>query len=166
MSEINMFSKEKQSELYELIHLLSSLKRNYIDDCFNQNGKMNKDSITFNQFQILQLIDYMGENCILKDIAEKTNISKGALSIMLSKLEFMNLIEKYLKKNQKDMRSINIRLTDRGKKILYAKEKEVSDIVEKQMLSKIDKVDNDFISNVVTNTVSVLRKIASEGETK
>lgn len=163
---VNIFSKEKQSELYELLHLLTSLKRNYIDDCFNQNGKLNKESITFYQFQMLQLIDYMDGDCILKDLQEKTNISKGALSIMMSKLEYMNLVEKYLKKNQKDKRSINIRLTEKGKKILYSKEQEVSNIVENTMLSKIDKNDNDFISNVVTETVKVLRKIASEGDAK
>lgn len=166
MEDINLFTKEKQTNLYELLREVNRLKKSLVDGCFNQNGKLNKDSITFSQFQMLQLINYFDGNCILKDISEKSGISKGALSIMITKLELMNLIEKYLRKDQTDKRSISIKLTERGKKILVNKEKELSNIIEKEMLSNLDKEDYDFISNVVVNTTKVLEKMTCKGDDK
>ncbi|MCQ2977756.1 MAG: winged helix DNA-binding protein [archaeon] len=166
MEELNLFSKERQTELYELIHEMNHLRRALVDGCFNKNGKSNKDSISFSQFQMLQLINYMDDGCILKDIAEKHCMSKGALSIMLSKLELMNLIEKYTKQGQTDKRSVNIRLTEKGKNILKEKEHELSSIIENQIALSLDENDKDFIENVVSNTLRVLRKVAKQGELK
>lgn len=139
-------------------YMLYNVAREINEECYNKNGKNNKDTLTFPQYTVLQLIEYLGEECILKEIANKGCISKAALSIMLSKLDFMGLVEKE-ESSDKDRRKSNIKLTEKGRKALKDKKEEVFNCVVKMVKGKLNSEEIDYLVNELPKSIKVLEKL-------
>lgn len=159
MEKIDMFlSEEGRRATMELFLRLGNLSKNISEECYNKNGKNNKDSLTLQQFTCMHAIKYAGGECVLKEIAKMNCISKGALSIMLSKLEGRKYVEKYFSPD-KDKRSACIRLTSLGENVLQRKEEETSFAIKKLYGDKLKDSDIDFLCEIYPKLLDMAKRL-------
>ena len=142
---------------FDFWYMLYNVAREINEECYNKNGKNNKESLTFPQYTILQLIEKLGNECMLKEVAIKGCVSKAALSIMLSKLEFMGLVTKDNTKNQ-DRRKSNIKLTEKGQKILKEKKEEVFKYVAQKVKDQLDDDEIAYLVDELPKFVKIVDK--------
>lgn len=163
MGENNTLTETQKKEVFEFFFRMGNLSKIISEECYNKNGKNNRDSITMPQFTTMQIIKYGEGDVILKDIAKSNCISKGALSIMLSKLEGHGLIKKCLDVS-KDKRNVIIKLTPKGEKILEEKENETGKAIEKRFASLMTEEDINFVKGSFPKVIELLKKLESGGQ--
>lgn len=162
MNKVFNMSKEHKKASLELFFRIGNISKIISDECYNKNGKNNKDSLTMPQFTALEIIKRNGGKLNLKDIAKKKCNSKGAISIMISKLEALNYIEKSFDPD-KDKRSIGIKLTQQGEKVLENKEEETMQLVSERINKCLSEDDIEFLINTHPRYMEILKKLEVGG---
>lgn len=87
-------------------------------------------NLTISQFGVLEALYHLGPLC-QKDLAEKILKTSGNLTMVIENLEKRSLVSR--ERDQADRRSLNISLTDRGRKLIAQIFPKHAAIVAKEM---------------------------------
>ena len=168
MSKLNKTNAEKvvgdieTKGFYELCFRLHNVAKIIGEECYNKNGKNNKEKLTLAQYNILQSIKYSGSECILREIAERNCISKAALSIMLKKLEVMGVVERIESDLDQDRRKSKIKLTDVGLQRIERKENEVLEVVMKLVNKNLNEEDIKYLESSFAKILEIIVKLEGQ----
>lgn len=148
------FSKNHEN-MMDYMLTIHNITKDLSEICFNKNGKNNRDSLTFQQYSALELINDMGDECILNKLASKNCVSKASFSIMISKLECLGFIKR---DNCFDRRSMKISLTEKGKKAYLTKKEEVENYLANLFNETLNEEDIKTLEETMPRVKKVFDK--------
>ncbi|MCQ2749105.1 MAG: MarR family winged helix-turn-helix transcriptional regulator [Clostridia bacterium] len=146
---------ENHANMMDYMLTIHNITKNLSEICFNKNGKNNKDSLTFQQYSVLELVNDLGDDCILNKLASKNCVSKASFSIMISKLECLGYIKR---DNCFDRRSSKIRLTEKGKNAYFSKKEEVEEYLANLFNETLDEDDIKTLEETMPRVKKVFDK--------
>lgn len=117
-------------------------------------------SFSNNDYYYLTAIYHLG-NPNFSQVAEELGLTKSAISVLIKKLQKMNLIEKV--QSEKDKRIFHLCVTEKGKKIVDGDEALYSSLSE--LIKKL--LGNDeqylFVDKLLSEIVYLLKKESDTG---
>ena len=111
-----MENKEEMKEFADGLFNFGVYIGQYIRDKFNINGKNNCE-ISMRQFQILMALHKLDADS-MSELEDMFKVSKSSLSLTISKMEKSGLIYKEHNPNDKDKRTMHIKLTETGVELI------------------------------------------------
>ncbi|WP_051348514.1 MarR family winged helix-turn-helix transcriptional regulator [Peribacillus kribbensis] len=102
-----------------------------------------------NKYQILKSI-YMNKECIVADLVKKLELTSGATTLILNKLEEENLIAR--SRSTADRRLVFLELTDEGRRVY--------DILSKKRAEFLLKILNPLSAGEKDEFIRLFKKIA------
>ncbi len=128
--------------LFEIKSLMRSINRNF----FEKNETISK-APTPTQFKIMEyMCNHQNEKIYQKDLEKFLNVRRATVSEVLKTMEKNDLLKKTANKN--DLRSKEIVITEKAKKIFEIKRKKIQEL-QKIITKKISKEDlNTFIKTI------------------
>jgi DNA-binding MarR family transcriptional regulator len=98
-------------ELWSLCHRTSALTAGYVDTVLTK-----KAGITYQQFLVLVILDYKGNQGTVSNIADELGRTQNTLSVIIDRMEKKGLVLKT--RNMSDRRLVKVVMTDEGKQKL------------------------------------------------
>ena len=128
--------------LFEIKSLMRSINRNF----FEKNETISK-APTPTQLKIMEyMCNHQKEKIYQKDLEKFLNVRRATVSEVLKTMEKNDLLKKITNKN--DLRSKEIIITEKAKKIFEVKNKKIQEL-QKIITKKISKEDlNTFIKTI------------------
>ncbi len=144
-------------EVERLLLQLGEMKKSFHDLMVLSTSNIDIE-VNGMQFQLLMML-YHEPDINQKEIAIRKNITQATLSVRLSRLEKMGLIEKVL--NGDDKRNFHIKLTKKGKDTVNMAKPEIENTLMKLVdgfsLAEINEMEQ-YLVRMVTN----IKKIKEE----
>lgn len=103
----------------------------------SSRGKQWDLEITMPQLCCLKMIE-AGDNCMMKELAEKVQLSLGTVTGIIDRLIRAGFVERY--RDEKDRRVVRVRLTKAGKEIIRKAMKKRREHLA-NILEKVDEAD-------------------------
>lgn len=117
----------------ELESLFSQIHRALQEQAFRKQWGL---EITMPQFICLKILEAKN-NCMMKDLAERLQLSLGTVTGIIDRLIKAGFVERY--RDDRDRRVVRVKLTEEGKKVLQ----KVVRKREERLISILGQVDED-----------------------
>lgn len=110
------------------------------------------DDVTMDQFLILQYI-YQHESITASEIAQAFGVGRSAITAIVNRLVEKDLLIR--KRNENDRRIVSLMVSERGKKIVQATEKEIYEHIQDK-LSHFNKEDIEFFLHSIEKLAELM----------
>jgi DNA-binding MarR family transcriptional regulator len=121
------------------------------------HGKHWDLEITMPQFICLKIVE-KNDNCMMKELAEKLQLSLGTVTGIIDRLTKNDFVERY--RDERDRRVVRVKLTEKGKNILVkATEKR-----KERFMNLLKEVDEADIKSLLESFRKLLSAMVSQRE--